>query len=240
MGNVTIGDLPAVSSVGGSDLFETEQSGAAKKATGTQIQTFVHSVLTTRGDLLRRGASAAERVALGAAGKVLRSDGTDPGWDDAIKSGTEQASSSGSAINFTSIPAWVKRITVQLVGVSTNGTSPICVQIGTSSGLETSGYVTTGGQVTSGGVGTVQQTNSFPCQNESSAGTILTGTLTLTLQDASDNTWLAVFVGFGEGNGAMFFGMGRKALAAVLDRLTVTTAGGTDAFDAGVINITYE
>lgn len=38
------------------------------------------STLTTRGDLLRRGASAAERVALGAAGTLLRSDGTDPAW----------------------------------------------------------------------------------------------------------------------------------------------------------------
>lgn len=40
------------------------------------------SLLTTRGDIIRRGASAPERVALGVTGKVLRSDGTDPVWDD--------------------------------------------------------------------------------------------------------------------------------------------------------------
>lgn len=40
------------------------------------------STLTTRGDLLRRGASAAERVAIGAAGTRLRSDGTDPVWSE--------------------------------------------------------------------------------------------------------------------------------------------------------------
>jgi hypothetical protein len=34
----------------------------------------------TRGDLLRRGASAWERYAIGTSGKVLQSDGTDPVW----------------------------------------------------------------------------------------------------------------------------------------------------------------
>jgi len=38
------------------------------------------SILTTRGDLLRRGASAAERVALGTAGQVLKAGATDPAW----------------------------------------------------------------------------------------------------------------------------------------------------------------
>jgi hypothetical protein len=37
-------------------------------------------VLTTRGDLIRRGASAPERVALGSAGQLLGSDGTDALW----------------------------------------------------------------------------------------------------------------------------------------------------------------
>lgn len=38
------------------------------------------TVTTTRGDLIRRGASADERVALGATGKFLTSDGTDAVW----------------------------------------------------------------------------------------------------------------------------------------------------------------
>ncbi len=35
---------------------------------------------TTRGDIIRRGAAAIERLALGTAGKLLKSDGTDPDW----------------------------------------------------------------------------------------------------------------------------------------------------------------
>lgn len=38
------------------------------------------SLLTTRGDLIRRGASAPERVALGASGSFLMSNGTDAVW----------------------------------------------------------------------------------------------------------------------------------------------------------------
>lgn len=38
------------------------------------------SVTTTRGDIIRRGASADERLAIGAAARYMRSDGTDPSW----------------------------------------------------------------------------------------------------------------------------------------------------------------
>ncbi len=38
------------------------------------------SPTTTRGDLIVRGASVDQRLAVGASGRYLRSDGTDPGW----------------------------------------------------------------------------------------------------------------------------------------------------------------
>lgn len=38
------------------------------------------SPLTTRGDMIRRGASTAERFAVGSSGQILQSNGTDPGW----------------------------------------------------------------------------------------------------------------------------------------------------------------
>lgn len=40
----------------------------------------LRDVLTTRGDLLIRGASAEDRLPIGAANRVLKSDGTDPSW----------------------------------------------------------------------------------------------------------------------------------------------------------------
>jgi hypothetical protein len=53
-----------------------------------------------------------------------------------ITSGTAVASTSGTSIDFTSIPLWVKRITVMFAGVSTNGTSPFLVQLGDAGGIE--------------------------------------------------------------------------------------------------------
>jgi len=38
------------------------------------------SLVTTRGDIITRGASAPQRLALGASGRVLKSDGTDAVW----------------------------------------------------------------------------------------------------------------------------------------------------------------
>jgi hypothetical protein len=56
-------------------------------------------------------------------------------------SGTAVASTSGTSIDFTSIPAWVKKITVMFDRVSTNGTSFVQVQLGTSGGFVITGYV---------------------------------------------------------------------------------------------------
>jgi hypothetical protein len=57
-----------------------------------------------------------------------------------ITSGTVQATTSGTGpFPFTSIPSWVKRITVQFNGVSANASS-LLVQIGSGS-YTSSGYV---------------------------------------------------------------------------------------------------
>ena len=56
-----------------------------------------------------------------------------------LTSGTAQASTSGTAIDFTGIPSWAKRITVMFNGVSTNGTSNPQIQLGSGSPT-TSGY----------------------------------------------------------------------------------------------------
>jgi hypothetical protein len=58
-----------------------------------------------------------------------------------LVSGTSVASTSGTSIDFTGLPSWVKRITVMLDGVGTNGTSSPILQIGDSGGIENTGYV---------------------------------------------------------------------------------------------------
>ena len=57
-----------------------------------------------------------------------------------IVRGTAVASTSGTSIDFTGIPAWVERITVMFSGVSGSGTSNFLLQIGDAGGIENTGY----------------------------------------------------------------------------------------------------
>lgn len=152
--------------------------------------------------------------------------------------GTAKASTSGTSVEFTSIPSWVKRITISLVGVSTSGTSQPIFQIGDSGGFETSGYL---GSSSSLGVATTSAnyTDGFGLY-VASASNVIHGAIVLTLVDASTFTWAAHGV-FGLSNTTLTLTTaGSKSLSATLDRVCITTQGGSDTFDAGKINILYE
>jgi len=58
-----------------------------------------------------------------------------------LVSGTAVASTSNTSIDFTSIPAGVRRITVMFDAVSTSGTSNWLIQLGDSGGIENTGYL---------------------------------------------------------------------------------------------------
>jgi hypothetical protein len=155
-----------------------------------------------------------------------------------LVNGTVQAATSGTAIDFTSIPAGVKRITVMFVGVSTDGTSDILVQIGDAGGIENSGY-SGAGSTTVPTTDTVNSTAGFIIPQDA-AGQIAHGALVLSLVDAATFSWVAHGV-LGKSNTAdMVLVAGSKSLSAELDRLRVTTVSGSGNFDAGTINIQYE
>ena len=155
----------------------------------------------------------------------------------AITSGTAVASTSGTSIDFTSIPSWVKRITVMLSAVSTSGTSDIVVRLGTSGSPETSGYVgsvardSAGSGNLSSGILLVETTGTTAAQ-------VIQGNLVIL--NLTSNTW--TFNGdVGRSNSAAVYTVaGYKSLAGVLNLVRITTVNGTDTFDAGSINILYE
>lgn len=153
---------------------------------------------------------------------------------------TAQASTSGTAITFTSVPAWVKRITLSLVGVSTNGVSNPIVQIGDAGGLETSGYLGNSCLVVDGGATDGSQFTTGFGVKSSLAANVLHGSIFLSLVDAATNTWVASGVLAGSNGTNNIFTAGSKSLSATLDRVALTTVNGTDAFDAGLVNIAYE
>jgi hypothetical protein len=157
-----------------------------------------------------------------------------------ILSGTAVASTSGTSIDFTSIPAWVKRITISLAGVSTSGTSNPIFQIGDSGGVETSGYLGGGSGAANAAVWSINNyTNGFGIFSASAAA-VLHGSLVLTLVNSATNTWAAHGQFASSAAAEMFVIAGTKPLSATLDRVRLTTAGGADTFDAGVVNINYE
>ena len=159
-----------------------------------------------------------------------------------ITQGTAVASTSGTSIDFTGIPAWVKRITVMLSGVSTNGTSPQIIQLGDSGGIEITGYL--GAASTSSGAGTNNDnyTTGFGLTGLSapSAATIVHGIVTITALDPATNLWACAGVLGTSSSAATTQIGGSKTLSATLDRIRITTVGGTNTFDAGTINIIYE
>lgn len=155
----------------------------------------------------------------------------------AITSGTAVASTSGTSIDFTSIPSWVKRITVMFNGVSTNGTSLIQIQLGDSGGVETSSY--SSGAWTSNVTNANATTGFIIHGTNASAVRVWDGAYTIVLQDAA-NTWVSTGMCNSLNDNSQSIGIGRKQLSATLDRVRITTVNGTDTFDLGSVNILYE
>ena len=158
---------------------------------------------------------------------------TVPGTGSQLVSGVSQASTSGTSIDFTGIPSWVKRVTVMLNGVSTSGTNAPLLQLGAGS-VQTTGYSGGAQNASGGGVATtgIQLTGTAIAANTLYGHVIIT--------NISGNIWIA------SGNTAVVTNTNVNAigygvtLSGALDRLRITTVGGTDTFDAGSINILYE
>jgi hypothetical protein len=155
-----------------------------------------------------------------------------------ITSGTAVASTSGTSIDFTSIPSWVKRITVMFSGVSISSTSYILIQLGTSGGVENSGYSGYSWYL-QGGAGALANTNGFNLYGLGANAAVLTsGSCVLTL--LGSNIWIINGHFTATNSGIDALPVGAKTTASTLDRIRITTNSGTDTFDAGSINILYE
>ena len=142
---------------------------------------------------------------------------------------------SGTAVDFTGIPSWVKRITVMFNGVSTSGVSEKRIQIGSGS-FTTSGYIGSCLNSTSSGNGVTSATNGFGIRSNLAADSI---NGIMVIANVSSNTWIANGT-FSNSAVETSISGGQISLSGTLDRLRITTVNGTDTFDAGTINISYE
>ena len=164
------------------------------------------------------------------------------GVSSAIVSGTAVASTSGTSIDFTSIPSWVKRITVMFDGVSWNSLFTPLIQLGDSGGVETTGYISIAGATsTAGGATATTSTTGFGVLSGWSSGDVFYGSIIFSLLNASTNTWAAQgnFSADTSSTDWAVFTSGTKSLSATLDRVRITSSAAI-TFDAGTINILYE
>jgi hypothetical protein len=161
---------------------------------------------------------------------------TQPALPQKLTIGTSLATTGGTYVDITGIPSWAKQITVLPNGVSTNGTSVHMLQMGSGS-FESTGYVgfyqIQGTATVAGAAGS----GSGIQYNPVSAANSLSGRIVMNL--AGSNTWHItgqVYVNSSNMQGLVY----TKTLSGTLDRIRLTTANGTDTFDAGSINIIYE
>jgi hypothetical protein len=185
------------------------------------------------------GATSIQGFAPSAIGDVpFTTDGTTWASTQKIVRGTSVATTSGTSIDFTSIPSWVKRLTFMFNGVSLSGVSSFLLQLGSGS-VTTTGYnsrcVAPGSSITQTGTST-----SGILLISGAAANAFWGTCTFT--NISANIWVAAISG-GISDGTVNYsltGGGNISLSGALDRVRLTTVNGTDTFDAGSVNILYE
>jgi hypothetical protein len=154
--------------------------------------------------------------------------------------GTQVATTSGTTVTVaTNIPSTVRRVTVLLYGVSTNGTSPIIIQFGTGSTptYVTSGYISTADNYTTTAGPIAGSTIGFITDSTNAAAG--TWYIPYVFVNMGSNMWLGSFVGT-DRTTALVHGGGAVTLSEPLTAIRLNTVSGTGVFDAGTVNILYE
>lgn len=162
------------------------------------------------------------------------------GRASALVSGTAVASTSGTSIDFTSIPSWVKRVTVMFNGVSTTGANAIIIQLGVSGTPETTGYISICGSIQNTSASVLNSTAGFLTTTSANIGSATTVSGLFTIGLIGSNIWsYSGNISRESAGNTVFFGAGSKTLAGTMNMVRITTIA-SDTFDAGTINILYE
>jgi hypothetical protein len=212
----------------GNIVLKTADVGSSGSTANTLTQRLL---ITPKGGFSFGGGA----TSYGTAGQVLKSNGdAPPSFGSTITSETA-VSASGTTVDFINIPSWVKKITVMFQGLSTGGTSDICIRLGTGSTptYANSGYVGQANQIST----FTSFSTSFIVNSNVAASNLHSGIITFA--NINSNTWC----GSGTlmpntGNNGVFSG-GYVTLSASLTAVRITTVNG-DSLDAGTINIFYE
>lgn len=256
-GNGTVTSVSGTGSYGGLSLTGTVTGSGSLTFGGTPTGTWPISIsgsassasLATAANNLFGGAAGAipyqvstgftSYTAAGTAGQVLNSNGTSaPTWRNALVLGTEKTVSGTSVTVATSIPSWVRRITLSISALSVDAAASIVVRLGVGGSAVTSGYTALGVNIDAD-PNRVSYTAGFPLKSSSAATDSIHGTYTFNKLSSGD-VWVGSFNGVDTVNLDGATGAGTIDLSGALDSIFLTTTAGTASFDAGTVNIIYE
>jgi len=160
------------------------------------------------------------------------------GIQGTITYGINVATTSGTSIDFTAIPSWVKRVTVMCIGVSQGSASQsIILQVGAGS-VTSTGYSSSSAFIAPS-TDSGSLTTGFPIARGIGAAAAFHGIATIC--SVGSNTWVfSSTMSDAPVQGQVHFGAGSVVLGGTLDRVRLTTIGGAATFDVGSINILYE
>ena len=227
--------------------FDSIQAGAMREVRFTGALMLTHNatslILPTAANITTAAGDVARFRSLGSGNWICvgyqRADGSSLGGGR-LQVGTAVATTSGVSIDMASIPSWAKRITLVLNGVSTSGSASLLVQAGSGS-VQSTGYNSAATSVSVGTTNSTSYTTSTSGMIFFPAGASGAFSGSITLINAGGNAWVASHVGYGGVSGSQTSqGGGNVTLSGTLDRVRLTTSNGTDAFDAGSVNIVIE
>lgn len=150
----------------------------------------------------------------------------------AFIAGTSVATNGATTYDFTGIPSWVKRITFNFYNVSSNGTSSWLIQLGTSSGIITTGYFSACNNGPS-----ISSTAGFVIGEDTPS---LLDSGSYIISQLNSTTWTGCGNAVRESSTTLKVLSGRLINAGTIDRVRFTMVNGTDLFDSGNVNILYE
>lgn len=139
---------------------------------------------------------------------------------------------SGTQIDFTGIPSWATEIKCMFSQISLNGTEEILIQVGTSSGIVTSGYTSS----CSNTGGAEASASGLLVSSDSNASFTYSGTITISKH--SGNIWVSTGILSPGLSGSARSSAGRIDVGGTLDRIRFTSQS-SNSFDGGVFSICY-
>jgi hypothetical protein len=207
---------------------------------GTPTDNTITTAKLASGLVVPVGKGGTGLTALGTANQVLRTNSGATALEfgtvsSGFTSGTAVATTSGTAFDFTGIPATAKLIIINFHEVSLSGGNNLFVQLGDSGGFETSGYIASAGSFGASSAYN-DETTAFHITGWTSSS-VYTAIMFLTLVDISTNTWISSHSGKVDTT-TISGGGGSKSLSDILTQVRITRSG-VNTFDAGKLNILY-